>query len=126
MFFELGIAHASPIFPDVLNTFSRLLLGLWKEKHLVSRRLLAYDTTNFYTYITSTNTRVNPRKSMRESKLSSKETGELRKTAFGKNFSVSQSESMTLLVATPGQLVTREQLKEALWPGDTFGDFELG
>src|ERR1700685_2578754 len=34
-----------------------LLLGLWKEKQLVSRRLLAYDTTNFYTYIASTNTR---------------------------------------------------------------------
>ena len=33
------------------------LLGLWKEKQLVGRRLLAYDTTNFYTYIASTNTR---------------------------------------------------------------------
>ncbi len=33
------------------------LLGVWKEKQLVSRRLLAYDTTNFYTYIASTNTR---------------------------------------------------------------------
>jgi transposase len=33
------------------------LLGLWKQKHLVSRRLLAYDTTNFYTYVASTNAR---------------------------------------------------------------------
>jgi transposase len=33
------------------------LLGVWKEKQLVSRRLLAYDTTNFYTYVASTNTR---------------------------------------------------------------------
>src|SRR6266567_7282036 len=33
------------------------LLGLWKEKQLVSRRLLAYDSTNFYTYIASTNDR---------------------------------------------------------------------
>jgi len=33
------------------------LLGLWKEKQLVSRRLLSYDTTNFYTYIASNNTR---------------------------------------------------------------------
>jgi transposase len=33
------------------------LVGLWKEKQLVSHRLLAYDTTNFYTYIASTNTR---------------------------------------------------------------------
>jgi hypothetical protein len=28
-----------------------------KEKQLVSRRLLACDTTNFYTYIASSNTR---------------------------------------------------------------------
>jgi len=33
------------------------LLSLWKEKLGASRRLLAYDTTNFYTYIASTNTR---------------------------------------------------------------------
>jgi len=33
------------------------LLGLWKEKQLVSRRILAYDTTNFYTYVASTNER---------------------------------------------------------------------
>ena len=33
------------------------LVGVWKEKQLVSRRLLAYDTTNFYTYVASTNTR---------------------------------------------------------------------
>src|SRR5450755_4212303 len=30
---------------------------MWKEKQMVSRRLLAYDTTNFYTYIASNNTR---------------------------------------------------------------------
>lgn len=33
------------------------LLDLWKGKQMVSRRLLAYDTTNFYTYIASNNTR---------------------------------------------------------------------
>jgi transposase len=33
------------------------LVGVWKEKQLVGRRLLAYDTTNFYTYIASTNDR---------------------------------------------------------------------
>ena len=33
------------------------LLGMWKEKQLVSRRLLAYDTTNFHTFIATTNTR---------------------------------------------------------------------
>ena len=33
------------------------LLAAWKDKHLVSRRLLAYDTTNFYTWVASTNER---------------------------------------------------------------------
>ena len=33
------------------------LFGVWKQKQLVGRRLLAYDTTNFYTYVASTNTR---------------------------------------------------------------------
>src|SRR6202158_279667 len=42
---------------DPLDRAQLRLLGLWKEKQLVSRRLLAYDTTNFYTYIASTNTR---------------------------------------------------------------------
>jgi transposase len=42
---------------DPLEDAQARLLGLWKEKQLVSRRLLAYDTTNFYTYIASTNTR---------------------------------------------------------------------
>ena len=42
---------------DPLEEAQARLLGLWKEKQLVSRRLLAYDTTNFYTYIASTNTR---------------------------------------------------------------------
>ncbi|PYU37895.1 MAG: IS1634 family transposase, partial [Acidobacteria bacterium] len=42
---------------DPLDQAQLRLLGLWKEKHLVGRRLLAYDTTNFYTYMASTNTR---------------------------------------------------------------------
>jgi transposase len=42
---------------DPLEAAQLRLLGLWKEKQGVSRRLLAYDTTNFYTYIASTNTR---------------------------------------------------------------------
>lgn len=33
------------------------LLAVWKDKQLISRRLLAYDTTNFYTWVASTNTR---------------------------------------------------------------------
>lgn len=46
-----------PPVEDPLERAQLALLGLWKEKQLVSRRLLAYDTTNFYTYIASTNTR---------------------------------------------------------------------
>ena len=42
---------------DELQEAQFRMLGLWKEKQLVSRRLLAYDTTNFYTYIASDNQR---------------------------------------------------------------------
>ena len=39
----------------------------------------------------------------------------------GKPFDV-----LTALVARPGQLVTRKELQECLWPGDTFVEFETG
>ncbi|MGA8669615.1 MAG: IS1634 family transposase [Terracidiphilus sp.] len=42
---------------DELEEAQLRLLGLWKEKQMVTRRLLAYDTTNFYTYIASNNER---------------------------------------------------------------------
>jgi transposase len=42
---------------DELDEAQRRLVGIWKEKQLVSRRLLAYDTTNFYTFVASTNQR---------------------------------------------------------------------
>jgi transposase len=42
---------------DPLDQAQLRLFGLWKQKQMVSRRLLSYDTTNFYTYIASTNTR---------------------------------------------------------------------
>src|SRR5580698_294968 len=42
---------------DELEEAQLRLLGLWKEKQLVTRRLLAYDTTNFHTFIATTNTR---------------------------------------------------------------------
>ena len=42
---------------DELDQAETQLLGVWKERQLVSRRLLAYDTTNFYTYVASTNAR---------------------------------------------------------------------
>jgi transposase len=42
---------------DPLDDAQLRLLALWKEKPGMSRRVLAYDTTNFYTFIASTNTR---------------------------------------------------------------------
>jgi transposase len=42
---------------DPLDQAQLRLLGLWKQKQMVSHRLLAYDTTNFYTYIASSNGR---------------------------------------------------------------------
>jgi transposase len=42
---------------DELDQAQSRLLAVWKEKQLVSRRLLAYDTTNFYTWVASSNTR---------------------------------------------------------------------
>lgn len=43
--------------PDPLDEAQVRLLGLWKARQKVSHRLLAYDTTNFHTYIASTNQR---------------------------------------------------------------------
>ncbi len=34
---------------DELGQAQSRLLAVWKEKQLAGRRLLAYDTTNFYT-----------------------------------------------------------------------------
>jgi transposase len=42
---------------DELDQAQSRLLGLWKDRQLVGRRLLAYDTTNFHTYVASTNSR---------------------------------------------------------------------
>lgn len=43
--------------PDDLAEAQRRLLAAWQARHLVGPRVLAYDTTNFATYIASTNTR---------------------------------------------------------------------
>jgi transposase len=46
-----------PIGEDELDQAQSRLLAVWHDKQLISRRLLAYDTTNFYTWVASTNTR---------------------------------------------------------------------
>ena len=43
--------------PSGLDRAQTRLLGLWRDRQQVSPRVLAYDTTNFYTYIATTNTR---------------------------------------------------------------------
>jgi len=35
-------------------------------------------------------------------------------------------EVLAILLANPGELVTRDALRERLWPGDTFVDFNHG
>jgi transposase len=40
---------------DELDRAQLRLLALWKGQHMVSHRLLSYDTTNFYTFVASTN-----------------------------------------------------------------------
>jgi Tol biopolymer transport system component/DNA-binding winged helix-turn-helix (wHTH) protein len=35
-------------------------------------------------------------------------------------------EVLAILISKPGELVTREELRERLWPGDTFVDFDHG
>jgi transposase len=42
---------------DDLQRAQSALLGCWRDRQMVSRRLLAYDTTNFYTWTSSTNQR---------------------------------------------------------------------
>jgi hypothetical protein len=50
--------HLDPLVTGEDDPLDRAQLRLlWKGKQVVSRRLLAYDTTNFYNYIASNNTR---------------------------------------------------------------------
>jgi len=42
---------------DELDRAQLSLLSLWQQQQMVSRRLLSYDTTNFYTFVASTNQR---------------------------------------------------------------------
>src|SRR6184192_1616992 len=53
-------------------------------------------------------------------------TGELRKDDSRVRVPDQSMEILKALVERPGELVTREQLRERLWPSDTFVDFEHG
>src|SRR4051794_20766931 len=53
-------------------------------------------------------------------------TGELRKHGIRLRLQEQPFQVLAMLLANPGELVTREQLQKRLWPGDTFVDFDHG
>ena len=53
-------------------------------------------------------------------------TGELRKSGLRIRLRQQCCQVLTLLAERPGEVVTREELREKLWPGNTFVDFEGG
>lgn len=53
-------------------------------------------------------------------------TGELRKHGVRLKISGQAIRILTMLSATPGEMVTRDALKQALWPGTNFGDLDHG
>ena len=53
-------------------------------------------------------------------------SGELRKAGVRLGLQEQPLQVLILLLARPGQLVTREELRQRLWPGDTFVDFDHG
>jgi TolB-like protein/DNA-binding winged helix-turn-helix (wHTH) protein/Flp pilus assembly protein TadD len=53
-------------------------------------------------------------------------TGELRKQGRKVRLREQAVQILTLLLARPGDLVTREEIQKALWPDDTFVDFDVG
>ncbi|HEY2944851.1 MAG TPA: winged helix-turn-helix domain-containing protein [Vicinamibacteria bacterium] len=53
-------------------------------------------------------------------------TAELRRQGRKVRLREQPAQILTLLLARPGDLVTREEARQALWPGDTFVDFDVG
>jgi DNA-binding winged helix-turn-helix (wHTH) protein len=53
-------------------------------------------------------------------------TCELRKRGVKLKLSGQAFKILAILLERPGELVTREELRERLWPADTFVDFEQG
>ncbi len=52
--------------------------------------------------------------------------GELRRSGVKIRLQEQPLQVLVLLLAKPGELVTREELQSKLWPADTFVDFEHG
>jgi TolB-like protein/DNA-binding winged helix-turn-helix (wHTH) protein/Tfp pilus assembly protein PilF len=53
-------------------------------------------------------------------------TGELRKQGLRLTLKGQPFDVLAMLLARPGEMVTREELQKKLWPADTFVDFEHG
>src|SRR5215469_8827908 len=53
-------------------------------------------------------------------------TAELRKQGVRIRLPGQSFQVLEALLLRPGELVTREELKQKLWPSDSFGDFEHG
>src|SRR5256886_1741165 len=53
-------------------------------------------------------------------------TQELRKQGVRVKLPQQSFQILQMLLERPGELVTRDQLRQALWPGDTFVDFDHG
>src|SRR2546423_8421310 len=51
-------------------------------------------------------------------------SGELRKQGIKIRLQGQPVEILSMLLARPGELVTREELQRKLWPADTFVDFD--
>jgi Tol biopolymer transport system component/DNA-binding winged helix-turn-helix (wHTH) protein len=56
----------------------------------------------------------------------SPDSGELRKNGARLKLSGQAIQVLMTLLERPGQIVTREELQQTLWPGVSFGDFEHG
>jgi len=54
------------------------------------------------------------------------ETGDLWRAGHRTRLQEQQRKMLMALVARPGELVTRDEVRAALWPGDTFVDFDAG
>ncbi len=53
-------------------------------------------------------------------------SGELRKHGTRIRLQEKPFQVLALLLERAGEMVTREELRERLWPGDTFVDFDHG
>src|SRR5271167_1487403 len=53
-------------------------------------------------------------------------SGEVRKHGIRLKLQDQPFQVLSLLLEHPGDVVTREELRQKLWPGDTFVDFDTG